>query len=42
MGLTTGFKMINLKCNPELAIELREQFTAVIPGYYMNKFIIPF
>ena len=31
------FKSINLKCDPEKAIELREQFTGVIPGYHMNK-----
>jgi len=28
---------INLKCNPETAIELREKYDAVIPGYHMNK-----
>ncbi len=28
---------LNLKCDPELAIELRERYTAVIPGYHMNK-----
>ncbi len=28
---------INLKCDPEKAPELREQFPAVIPGYHMNK-----
>jgi predicted DNA-binding protein (MmcQ/YjbR family) len=28
---------INLKCDPELAIELRERYAAVIPGYHMNK-----
>lgn len=28
----------NAKCNPELAIELREQYpSAVLPGYHMNK-----
>lgn len=32
-----NFKSINLKCNPEKAIELREQFTGIIPGYHMNK-----
>jgi predicted DNA-binding protein (MmcQ/YjbR family) len=31
------FKSINLKCDPERAIELREQFSAVQPGYHMNK-----
>jgi predicted DNA-binding protein (MmcQ/YjbR family) len=28
---------INLKCQPEKALELREHFHAVIPGYHMNK-----
>ena len=28
---------MNLKCNPEKAIELRERHPAVIPGYHMNK-----
>lgn len=28
---------INLKCDPEKAIELREQYEAVQPGYHMNK-----
>lgn len=28
---------INLKCNPDLALDLRENFEAVIPGYHMNK-----
>ncbi|MBN2681229.1 MAG: MmcQ/YjbR family DNA-binding protein [Bacteroidales bacterium] len=28
---------INLKCNPELAIQLRETYDAVKPGYHMNK-----
>ena len=31
------FEIINVKCEPEKAIELREKFEAVIPGYYMNK-----
>lgn len=31
------FNSLNLKCNPEKAIELRERFTAVQPGYHMNK-----
>lgn len=26
-----------LKCEPELAIELREQHNYVLPGYHMNK-----
>ncbi len=32
-----GDLSINLKCNPEKAIELREHFPAVRPGYHMNK-----
>ena len=28
---------VNLKCDPEKAIELREQYASVIPGYHMNK-----
>ena len=27
----------NVKCDPEKAIELREQYASVIPGYHMNK-----
>ena len=27
----------NVKCDPELAIELRERYTEVQPGYHMNK-----
>lgn len=32
-----AFDAINLKCDPELATELREQYNAVVPGYHMNK-----
>ena len=28
---------INLKCDPELAMHLREMYEAIIPGYHMNK-----
>ncbi len=28
---------VNLKCDPELAVELRERYGAVQPGYHMNK-----
>ncbi len=28
---------INLKCDPQEALILRDIFTAVIPGYHMNK-----
>ncbi|HBC79847.1 MAG TPA: MmcQ-like protein [Bacteroidales bacterium] len=32
-----GDLSINLKCNPALAIELRERYSSVLPGYHMNK-----
>jgi predicted DNA-binding protein (MmcQ/YjbR family) len=33
----SGDLSINLKCEPALALELRERYTSVIPGYHMNK-----
>ena len=32
-----GDLSLNLKCDPLLAIELRERYSSVIPGYHMNK-----
>lgn len=32
-----GEPTVNLKCDPSLALELREKFPCVIPGYHMNK-----
>jgi predicted DNA-binding protein (MmcQ/YjbR family) len=32
-----GDLSINLKCDPALAIELRERYSSVTPGYHMNK-----
>lgn len=31
------FTGINLKCDPEKAIELREGYIGIVPGYHMNK-----
>ena len=31
------FDSVNLKCAPEYAVELRETFQGVRPGYHMNK-----
>ncbi len=31
------FESVNLKCDPTRAIELRETFRGVLPGYHMNK-----
>lgn len=28
---------INLKCDPKMAIELRDRYSYVIPGFHMNK-----
>jgi predicted DNA-binding protein (MmcQ/YjbR family) len=28
---------VNLKCDPERAIDLRERYECIIPGYHMNK-----
>jgi len=28
---------VNLKCDPDLALELRDQYEQVQPGYHMNK-----
>ena len=38
--MLTGFEIplrMNLKCEPELAIELRERYDSVQPGFHMNK-----
>ncbi|MGA2405790.1 MAG: MmcQ/YjbR family DNA-binding protein [Bacteroidales bacterium] len=32
-----GDLSINLKCDPAFAIDLRERYSSVIPGYHMNK-----
>jgi predicted DNA-binding protein (MmcQ/YjbR family) len=34
---TTQPPQITLKCEPNLALELRARFPAVIPGYHVNK-----
>lgn len=28
---------VNLKCNPDLALDLRDRYEQVKPGYHMNK-----
>ncbi|MGG9971367.1 MmcQ/YjbR family DNA-binding protein [Ferruginibacter sp. SUN002] len=35
--LDTEQLQFNAKCDPDHAIELREQYDAVQPGYHMNK-----
>ena len=34
---TSNPPRINLKCDPEYAKELRQMFSAVLPGYHMSK-----
>ncbi|MBO9633875.1 MAG: MmcQ/YjbR family DNA-binding protein [Chitinophagaceae bacterium] len=36
-GLDNDPLTFNVKCDPDLAIELRERYDAVQPGYHMNK-----
>ena len=37
VGLDDEQLRFNVKCDPEKAIELREEFSCVLPGYHMNK-----
>jgi predicted DNA-binding protein (MmcQ/YjbR family) len=37
VGLDRQPLQFNVKCDPEKALEWREQFSAVLPGYHMNK-----
>ncbi len=32
-----AFESVNLKCDPERAIELREKYRGINPGYHTNK-----
>ena len=36
-GLESEPVQFNAKCDPEKALELRENYSCVIPGYHMNK-----
>ena len=40
LDLSEDSRGISLKCDPELAIELREQHSEVTPAYHFNKIII--
>lgn len=31
------FESVNLKCDPEIGAQLREEYAGVKPGYHMNK-----
>ncbi|MEP7320498.1 MAG: MmcQ/YjbR family DNA-binding protein [Saprospiraceae bacterium] len=36
-SVTSDRPRVNLKCNPDYAIELRDQYDEIIPGWHMNK-----
>jgi predicted DNA-binding protein (MmcQ/YjbR family) len=36
-GLDGDIFRVNLKCDPEKAVELRDEYEEVQPGYHMNK-----
>lgn len=36
-GLDSEPLQFNVKCDPEKAVELREEYACVLPGYHMNK-----
>ena len=37
LGLDAVETTANLKCDPEEAVDLRERYAGVAPGYHMNK-----
>lgn len=37
VGLDEAELSFNVKCDPEKAVELRESYPCVLPGYHMNK-----
>lgn len=36
-NITEEILRVNLKCDPERSIELREDYPEIIPGYHMNR-----
>lgn len=36
-GLEAPECRVNLKCDPERAVQLREEYADIIPGYHMHK-----
>lgn len=37
LSLDSAVVQFNAKCVPDRAIELREKFSTILPGYHMNK-----
>ena len=36
-GINNNPLSVNLKCDPEKAVALREEYSCVLPGYHMSK-----
>lgn len=37
VSLSSSPLQFNIKCDPDYAVELREQYSCILPGYHMNK-----
>ncbi len=37
IGLDNVDLSVNLKCDPDRAVELRDRYSEIIPGFHMNK-----
>ncbi len=37
VGLDSADLRFNVKCDPDKAIELRDEYACVLPGFHMNK-----
>ncbi|MBC7554494.1 MAG: MmcQ/YjbR family DNA-binding protein [Taibaiella sp.] len=37
LSLDSSPLQFNVKCDPELAIALRDEYECILPGYHMNK-----
>ncbi len=37
VSLSSSPLQFNVKCDPDYAIELRERYSCILPGYHMNK-----
>jgi predicted DNA-binding protein (MmcQ/YjbR family) len=37
LGNIINFESINLKCDPEKSVSLRDEYPQIVPGWHMNK-----
>ncbi|MEO6837404.1 MAG: MmcQ/YjbR family DNA-binding protein [Ginsengibacter sp.] len=37
VSITSTPLQFNVKCDPDYAVELRERYECILPGYHMNK-----